>query len=209
MYINSYPEVLPLLDKILTPYLSGIDGTLAKYRECGEIWRAAGMVTPSYVFGATSSYLVALIVLLRLLMVKRPMSYQSIHKSVSRIGCIVIWVFSLLVSSVYFIVHLPFFDASVREILNAIQNYGLLTTPILLTVVLYVMLICFLKTRTAAGVIWHEANIKRLKALAKMTHGVVAGLIICNVPGLMYNAYIAAMIRRGRGDDIFKSNISV
>ena len=98
------------------------------------------------------------------------------------------------------IVNIIFFDDFI-----AIENYGLLTAPIILTVLLYVVLLCSLKTPTAA----HEATITQLKALAKMTHGVVAGLIVCNVPGLMYNAYIGAMIGQGRGDDIFRSTTSV
>ena len=168
------------------------------------------MVMPGYAFGATSSYLVALIVLLRLLMIKRPMTYQSVHKSVSRIGCIVIWTVSLIVPSIKFIVSLPvFYEANIAKIFDAIQNYGLMTAPILLTVLLYFMLLCSLKTQTAARITTHEATITRMKALAKMTHGVVAGLIVCNVPGLMYNAHIGYMIGHGRGDDIFKSTLSV
>ena len=207
---HSNPEVLVLNGIILTPYPSGINGTLHKYKACGELWRAAGMVMPQYVFGATSSLFVALIVLLRLIMIKRPMSYQNVHKSVSRIGCIVIWVVSLLVSSVYFIVHLPpLYAANVVRIVTAIATFGLLTAPILLTILLYVMLLCSLKTPTAARSTANEATITQMKALAKMTHGVVAGLIICNLPGLMYIAYTNAMIGRGRGGDIFTSNISV
>ena len=48
MYLNLYLEVLPLNNKTLTPYPSGIDGTLYKYRVCGEVWKAAGMVMPAY-----------------------------------------------------------------------------------------------------------------------------------------------------------------
>ena len=203
-------QVLALNSRILTPYPLGIDGTLDMYRACGEVWKAAGMVMLCYIFGATSCFLVALIVLLRLLMVKWPLSYQSVHKSVSRNGCILIWVVPLLVSSTKFIVSLPvFYDANILKIFTGIENYGLMTAPILLTVLLYVMLLCSLKTQTAARITTHEATITRMKALAKMTHGVVASLIVCNVPNLVYTAYVGALIGYGIDDDVFTSNVSV
>ena len=201
---------------MLTLYLLGMDGRLAKYRGCDQVWIIAGISVPVNAFGASSSYLVALIVLLRLLMIKRPMNFQSSHKSVSRIGCIVIWVVSLLIPLTKFIVSLPvLYNAIIVDIFSAIQNYGLITAPILLTALLYGMLLCYLKTQrrahrnTSLDYQNDQQIIRRMKALAKMTHGVVAGLIVCNVPGLIYNAYFGYMIGRGRGDDIFKSTISV
>ena len=171
------------------------------------------MVMASYTFGATSSYLVALIVLLRLIAIKRPTSYQDVHRTVSLSGSIIIWVFSLLLSSVFFIVHLsPFvYEASVaKTVFTLIASHGLLTAPIIITVLLYVVLLCSLKAQTAnQKVTTHPSTIKHMKAMAKMIHGVVAGLLVCNVPNLLYNAYVVTMIAQGRRDDIYSSNVLV
>ena len=188
------------------PYLLGIDGTLDKYRKCDEVWRIAVIKFPACSISGTSSLLVALIVFLRLLMVRHPTSYESVLKPLSRIGCIVAWALPLLVSSTMFIVSLPpLYDINIYNTFVAIVNYGLLAAPILLTVVIYVMLLWSLNQQTSIA----EATNTQMKALAKMTRGVVAGLIVCNVPGMLYLAYLVTMIGQGKGDDVFTSNIAV
>ncbi len=118
---------------MLMPYQSGIYGALDKNRNCDELWRNTGLLVPVIAFSGTSSYLVALIVLLRLLMLKQPMNYENVHQSVSRIGCITIWVFVLLICSVKFIVSLPFtFHRGLYGAMVKIENSGLLMAPILL-----------------------------------------------------------------------------
>ena len=186
--------------KTLLTYQSGTDGTLEKNRICDETWRNVGMLLPATTFGSTSSYLVALIVLLRLLMIKQPMSYESVHEAVTRICCISIWVLVLLICSITFIVSLPsIVDRNIYSAFEAIEHYGLLFAPILLTVIIYIMLLCTLDPQTAAG----GATGIRMRALAKMTYGVIIGLIVCNVPGLLYMVIMVA-----QGYDM-KHNISV
>ena len=188
-------------------YQSGLDGTLQRYRDDHEVYRIKGTIVPIFVFTSSSSFFVALIVLLRLLMVKRPMSYERTHERVSRIGCIVIWVMSLALPSISFVISLPYFyNPKIYSIANLIESQALLTAPILLTVAIYVMLLCTLRPDTTAG----DTTSIRMKALVKMTHGIVIGLVVCNVPGLAYLAYLTTMLNKGKLDDeIFKSNISV
>ena len=186
--------------RILMHYQLGMDGTLAKNRHCDELWRNIGVIGPSIAFGSIGSYLVALIVLLRFLMIKRPMSYGSVHEAVSRIGCITIWVLVFLISSIKFIVSLPStFNRNIFNAVEGIESYGLLIAPILLTVIIYVMLLCTLNPQTAAG----SATGIRMRELVKMTYGVVIGLIVCNVPALLYTT-----IMRTQGYDM-ESNIAV
>ena len=191
---------------MLTLYLLGMDGRLAKYRGCDQVWIIAGISVPVNAFGASSSYLVALIVLLRLQMIRRPMSYKRSHKTVSIAGCILIWVLSILVPSLQVIVSLPsLYDVNVYNKFVAIDTYGLLAAPILLTVLVYVMLQCSIKQQVALN----DAVKRRKKALAKMTHGIVAGLIICNVPGLLIYAYFSSKLDQGRSENFFESNTAV
>ena len=205
-----------MLDKrTLTPYLSGIDGTLDKHRECEELWRISIMKFPAGSFIGTSSLLVALIVFLRLLMVRHPMSYQRAHKPISRIGCTVAWAFPLLVSSTKLVVSLPsLYDFNLYNTFCMVVNYGLLVAPIMLTALVYVMLLCSLRQKSilnelVVGTSIADATNKRLKHLAKMTRGVVVGLIVCNVPGLAYSSYLVYRIWQEKSDKVFTWTFAV
>ena len=82
---------------------------------------------------------------------------------------------------------------------------GLLILPVLLTVTMYIMLLCTLNPQATAG----DATSIQMAVLSKMTHGIVIGLVVCNVPGLAFMAYLNAMLKQGRMDDLFKSNTAV
>ena len=160
-----------------------MDGTLEKNRSCEEIWRNVAIAIPGIVFCSTSNYLVALIVLLRLLTIKQPIGYKSLHEKVSRIGCMTIWASIFLFCSIWFILSLPStFNPTVYNVIDNIKNIGLLVAPVILTVIFYAVLLCTLDPKTAAC----GATAKQMKELAKMTYGVVIGLLVCNVPGLLY-----------------------
>ena len=191
---------------MLSPYQLGMDGRRDKYQVCGQAWIITGISFPSWALAASSSYLVALIVLLRLMMIRKPMSYEGTHKTISIAGCIFIWVFSILVPSVQLIVSFPsLFDVDVYNTFVAIQTYGLLVTPITLTVFLYVMLQCFIKKQVALA----DAVAQQMKVLSKMTHGIVAGLIICNVPALLLMRYVSSRLGKETYEDVLESSIVV
>ena len=160
-----------------------MDGTLEKNRNCDGRWINDLIGLLGVIFGSASSYLVALIVLLRLLMIRQPIGYNSVHETVSRVGCITIWVSAILICFIKFIVCLPsIYDPTVYNVFVAIQNFGLLAAPVLFTVILYAVLLCTLDPKTAAC----GATATQMKELAKMTYGVIIGLLVCNMPGLLY-----------------------
>ena len=167
-------------------YQSGMNGTLEKNRICNQQWRNTLTIAPLMASASTSSYFVALIVLLRFLMIKRPMYFEDVHKVVTRVGCITIWVVVLLICFITFLVSLPSVsDRSVYRILNTyIENIGLLGAPMLLTVIFYAMLLCTLNPETAVS----SATSVQMRELVKMTYGIVIGLLVFNVPGLIYTA---------------------
>ena len=174
---------------ILLPYQSGMDGRLEKNWICNDQWRNTLTIAPVMASASTSSYFVALIVLLRLLMIKRPMDFEDVHKVVTRIGCITIWVVVLLICLITFLVSLPSVsDRNVHIAFIAIEQYGLLGAPILLTVIFYVMLLCTLDPQTAAS----SGTGEKMRELVKMTYGVVIGLLVFNVPGLLYTVAVVA-----------------
>ena len=145
------------------------------------------------------------------------MHYQNVHKKVSRIGYIVIWMVSLLIPLIKFILTLPQVNVSygVMFIFMIIESFGLVALPTLLTIMLYGILLCYINrhTTTAEGTIMKQPSTEttknQMKALAKMTHGVVVGVIFCNVPGLIFGAYAFTMWGQARGEELFKSNIEV
>ena len=163
------------------------------------------MILPAFSLGSASSLFVALIVLLRLIMVTQPMNYQRTHKAVSRISCIVISVLSLLIPSIEFILSLPqIYDVNAFRAFSTFRN-AYFTVPVPLTILIYAILLCFLNRHTATS----EAVTIQMKTVAKMTHGVVVGLLLCNVPGLIFCAYVAIMDQQGRFNELFKSNTEV
>ena len=206
MHSKSDVEGLILNIRMLTPYQLGMHGRRDKYEVCDQAWIITGISFPSWVFAASSSYFVALVVLLRLMMIRKPLSFEGTHKTVSIAGCIFIWVLSILVPSVQLIVSFPFlFDVDVYNTFIAIQTYGLLVAPITLTVFLYVMLQCSIKQRVALS----DVATPQLKALSKMTHGIVAGLIICNVPALLLMRYVSSRLGKETYEDVLESSTLV
>ena len=172
---------------ILLPYQLGMDGRLEKNLICNEQWRNILTAAPLMASASTSSYFVALIVLLRFLMIKHPMNFESVHEKVTRIGCVTIWTMVLVICSIKVILSLPStFDRNAYNAVISIEHYGLVAAPLLLTVIIYVMLLCTLDPQTAAG----SATGTRMRELVKMTYGIVLGLIVFNVPGLLYTVII-------------------
>ena len=206
IYSKSNIEGLPLNGRMLTLCLLGMDGRLDKYRDCNQVWIIAGISVPANALGSSSSYLVALIVLLRLQMIRNPFSYASTHKGISIAGCIIIWFLSILVPSLQVVVSFPsLYDVTVYNTFVAIDTYGLLTAPIVLTLLVYVILQYSIKQQVAIN----DAGKRKIKSLAKMTHGIVAGLIVCNVPGLLIMAYLTSRLDQGTSEELFESNSAV
>ena len=73
----------------------------------GEHGKLYGMMFPALVLLGSGCYLRALIVLLRLLAVKKPMNFEEVHHKVGRTGSIIAWTSSLLVYLLIFLLYLP------------------------------------------------------------------------------------------------------
>ena len=162
------------------------------------------MLFPTFVFGSSSRYFVVLIVLLRLVTVKWPMNYESIHQKVTHIGCIIVWAFSLLVPSIVLILYSP---SLVHRKVSGLSYLILIqlsaTVPTLLTISIYVTLLYTLKKSTAAS----KETSKRIKLLAKMTHGIVVAMVVFSLPGIAAMQYFATMLKKGI--NVFESDSGV
>ena len=138
------------------------------------------------VFGCTSAYLIVLIVLLRLLSIKRPMKFDTAHKQISRIGCPIIWAYSLIAPTIVVALSTcSFFDP--RAAFLAVYQIGG-TIPDLLTIIIQTILLWTLRKTTTLS---DEVD-RRIKLMEKMITGMVIALIIFNVPGHIvyyFNAY--------------------
>ena len=183
-----------------------MDETLKHYKDCGEGWKIAGITFPLRVLTGSSSYLVLLIVLLRLLAVKRPMDYGPIHKKVSRIGCILIWTISLLLPLLDFLLTLPsVYNSKVYGAAAGFQFLVFFIGPTFSTVIIYCLLLCNLNPETTIS----EATSSRMRGMAKMTRGIIIGLLVCNVPGIIFNIYLIMMILQGKTYETFSSTVAV
>ena len=183
-----------------------MDGTLKQYKDCGESWKTAGVTFPLRVLTGSSSYLVLLIVLLRLLAVKRPMDYELTHKKVSHIGCMLIWTISLLLPLLDFLLTLPsVYNSKVYGAAAGFQFLVFFIGPTISTVIIYGLLLCTLTPETTIN----EATASRMKGMAKMTRGIVIGLLVCNVPGIIFNIYLIMTVLQGREYETFNSPVAV
>ena len=54
-----------------------------------------------------------------------------------------------------------------------------------------------------------EVTNRRLRSMANMTKGVVAGVIVCHVPLILWVHYWLVMLNQGNGDAVFKSTFGV
>ena len=153
---------------------------------CNQHLREFGVLLPFMVFGCTSAYLIVLIVLLRLLSIKRPMKFDTVHKQISRIGCPIIWAYSLIAPTIVVALSTcSFFDP--RAAFLAVYQIGG-TIPVLLTIIIQTILLCTLRKTTTMS----DVTGRHIKAMENMTKGMVIALIIFNVPGHMiyyFNAY--------------------
>ena len=161
---------------------------------------------PSNILLSCSCYFVAVIVFLRLLAVKRPTDFEAAHERVSRIGSILIWMFTLLAWLPHFVLSFPStYDPDVVSITHSIAFVVCHTVPILSTVLMYIMLLCTLKRS------WYTtyATTINQKSLAKMTQGVVVSLVVCNLPYGAWAKYAMAMYRKGKIDDVYNTIFGV
>ena len=125
---------------------SGWNGEEAAIKKANENWRLAVIHVPGTILTSYSCFFVALIVFLRVLVVKQPLTYKDAHKKIGRIGSIVIWSFALLVNLCPLIVALPpLFNISLYGITFVWTIRVSLSLPILLTLIMYGMLLYALK----------------------------------------------------------------
>ena len=181
---------------------------MQRFRDCGETWRIYGMTFPTLVLSSSSSFFVSLIVLLRLLAIRKPMGFENTHEKLSKIGSLIIWSFCLFVPSIVFVLTVPsIYDQRVYALAILIQCHVIYTVPIIATISMYVMLLRTLKKKTNSDM--NEETRMRLTSMAKMTQGIVVGLIVCNVPLILWMQYWLVMLSQGNGDAVFESTFGV
>ena len=162
-----------------------MDGTVLNNRECNEYWRNYGAMFPFMALGGSSSYFVTLIVLLRLFTITKPLGYEAAHKKISRIACPIIWTLSLLLPLVVLIFSLPsVFDPGVFYIvmMGSMQILG--AVPMVSTLIIYGILLYTLKKSKRVSLT--ATTSKRMKSLERMTHGIIAALVLLNGPGALF-----------------------
>lgn len=170
------------------------NGTIDQWEKTGERWKIYATILPSNVLLSYSCCFVAIIVLLRLLLITRPVSFKALHAKISRIGSIIVWTTPLFIFLVIFVmaVSIPFPpdpNVDVVSICLSTARHICYSAPILSTIILYIVLLVTLRRDTGFA---NSAG-ERMKSLSKMTRGIVICMIVCNVPYLAWKQYLQSV----------------
>ena len=135
------------------------------------------------VFTGCGFYFVALIVFLRLLAVRHPTNFEQPHEKVSRRGSRIIWAFVSIKNLFPFILKMlnyyKFTDRpKLYNYVHVTAFHITRTVPMLLTIVLYIMLVCTLNQKNPTN----AAVSRRKRDLYRMVKGVVICMVVFNVP---------------------------
>ena len=167
----------------------------------------AFLLLPATTLTGSSCLFVALIVFLRLLTIKSPMTYARTHAKLGHIGSRTIWSFSFIVNLVPVIGSLPSVsEPKLRYICRAIAIHASLSAPILLTLIMYGILLYTLKHKHSTS----DETSRKMHSLRKMIRGVIAAMIICNAPMIVWGEWAGAWARQGRAafqEQVFNTNM--
>ena len=157
------------------------------------------LLFPVYVLQGASCYLVALIVLLRLLSLKQ--TSGTTLERLSNVISISIWITLLLISSIGF--GLSFVHHKTFVIYRGIAFHIFFSLPILSTIIMYGVLLYKLKQETRTI----STQLRDLRidtstdniytSTAKLTKGVVICMLVCNVPFILWMQYLGVKYQKG------------
>ena len=205
----------------MTFYKSAFDGTQEELRGSGKQWKMDAIWLVVYVLQASSCYLVALIVYLRLLSVKHPLTFSTKHKRLSNIFSLIIWITLTLIGSVMFILSFLFnefnnIQEQTYNIIKCITFNIFFSLPILLTIITYGVLLYTLKKRTSAiSTQLRDLHIDDTStdtiyaSTAKLTKRIVICLLLCNVPWILWIQYCGLKYPRGGAANVFDTIFGV
>ena len=169
---------------------------------------------PVYVLQGASCYLVALIVLLRLLSLKQ-ISSTTLER-LSNIISVAVWITLLLISSIGFA--LNYVHQKIFVVYRGIAFHIFFSLPILSSVIMYGVLLYRLKQETRAiSTQLRDLHIdtstdNMYASTAKLTKGVVICMLVCNVPFILWMQYLGIKYRKGGlsfAANVFSTNFGV
>ena len=155
----------------------------------------------------TSTNFVALIVLLRLLAVKQPLGFQAAHEKLVRYSRPIIWGVTSLIPLIGLILSIQLPNTFAYWFYLSLQLDALYALPIFSTIIMYFVLLHTLKQKREEVII--EATRMRLRTLAKMTKGIVVGLVVCNLPYLVWLQTYLALWCQNNGTILMENDFGV
>ena len=134
------------------------------------------------------------------------MSFETSHIKYGRIGSATILGYCLLIPSFTFVLTAPsIYDQKLYTLANMVQFHLIYTIPITGTLIMYGLLIYALKKKKRVS----EAVNLRLKAMARMTQGIVIGLVVCNVPLILWTQVYLVKMMQCKKDEFINSGFGV
>ena len=153
--------------------------------ETAEEWKMRAVYICFFIFQCTSCYFVLLIVILRMRVVKNPIGFTTFHKKITKISCILIWMFVIILNVVVTIClqrNVSGSDKYLRNSLIYLRCHLGVTFPVLAAISVNVYLSISLKKAQTPVNDLAPSEQKHKKSLQKLINGLVIWMIICNAP---------------------------
>ena len=155
-----------------------------------EDWRIDLLRCVPRVLETSSCLHVTLLVFLRLLAIKKPLSYGEIHDKLRRISIIIIWIASITIQLVALII-LIFEQGEAYLYYKDVTLHIFHTFPVICIIIMYTLLIWTLEKKKRqikdSRISMKQESIN--KKMTLLVQRVVLVLIICYVPFLAWRQY--------------------
>ena len=144
-----------------------------------------------YTFKIASCYFVALIVFLRMAMVRNPTKFRAFHKKITMPSCILIWILVVALCffpTAYLQSHV-INDNYIDSILVIMRLHTGVTLPISFAILINVYLSLYLKqSKTPTNNLSRNEQNNKV-SFQKLINGLVIWLIVCNAPFIAWLHY--------------------
>ena len=200
-----------LMQVISILYQSAFDGTSEEFKRAGKQWKVDAILFPVYVLQGSSCYLVGLVVLLRLLSVKHPMTFSTTHKKLSKVISVTIWIALSVIFAVMLILSFLYHKLNAIQeqayvIVGIIAFHIYFSLPILSTIVMYGALLYTVGQKK--GTISTQLQ-ETKKSTAYLTKWVVICLLVCNIPWMLWVFYVGLKYPSGGAANVFDTTFGV
>ena len=171
--------------------ITGQNGNLSKFWKTEEEWKIRLAYMCFYTFQIASCYFVALIVFLRMTMVRNPTGFKAFHKKITMPSCISIWLLVVVLYSapaIYLQSHV-INNINITNVIITVRLHTGVTLPILFSILINVYLRIYLNQSKTPAINFKRNKQNNKSSFRKLIKGLVIWLVICNTPFIVWRHY--------------------